>query len=501
MVGNQPRETSVTGLFKEPTAGETEPLLKLMVGRRVLVVGDILLDAYLMGSISRISPEAPVPVLAIEREEHTLGGAGNVAKVLVAQGAQVKLAGVVGDDAEGALVLRETRGLGIDAEPVLTDASRPTSVKRRVVAQRQQMIRLDRESTAPLDKKTEDAFIQGLKEALEWSEAVILSDYLKGVLTERVCRFVIENAGSRPTVVDPKGTRWDRYKGVTVFKPNVKDVIAFLNETIKDDATAEASGRHILQVLGCEHVLITRGERGITLASQKGGQILHLRSRPRQVSDVTGAGDVVAATVTLALASGAEPATAAWVANVAAGVKVEKFGTAAVSGQEILEALGHNPGRGIETKVMDLASAADLAGKFRAQGKKVVFTNGCFDILHYGHVSYLEKARKLGDALIVGINSDESVRTLKGPGRPIQHEHDRARILASQASIDAVVVFGQATPIDLINAIKPDVLCKGQDYTTKESVVGWKEVESWGGRVELIQFEEGRSTTGILKRV
>ncbi len=492
----------MTGQFKEPTAGEIEPLLKSMVGRRVLVVGDILLDAYLMGSINRISPEAPVPVLAIEREEHTLGGAGNVAKVLVAQGAQVKLAGVVGDDIEGRLVLSETAGLGIGVEPVLTDGSRPTSVKRRVVAQRQQMIRLDRESTAPLDKKTEDAFIAKLEEALAWSEAVILSDYLKGVLTERVCRFVIENAGERPTIVDPKGTRWDRYKGVTVFKPNVKDVIAFLNETIKDDATAEASGRHILQVLGCAHVLITRGERGMTLASRDGGgEVLHLKSRPRQVSDVTGAGDVVAATTALALASGAEPARAAWVANVAAGVKVEKFGTAAVSSQEILEALGHKTAAGIESKVMNLAGAARLSQQLHAQGKRVVFTNGCFDILHYGHVSYLEKARKLGDALIVGINSDESVRGLKGPGRPIQTEHDRARILASQGSIDGVVVFGEPTPIELINAIKPDVLCKGQDYTTKESVVGWKEVESWGGRVELIKFEEGRSTTGILKRV
>lgn len=491
----------MSGVFKEPAASEVEPLLKSMVGRRVLVVGDILLDAYLMGSINRISPEAPVPVLAIEREEHTLGGAGNVAKVLIAQGAQVKLAGVVGDDAEGALVISETQGLGIGTEAVLTDKSRPTSVKRRVVAQRQQMIRLDRESTAPLDKATEDAFIAGLERALAWSEAVILSDYLKGVLTERVCRFVIEKAGSRPTIVDPKGTRWDRYKGVTLFKPNVKDVIAFLNETIKDDATAEASGRHILEVLGCEQVLITRGERGMTLASREGAKVLHLKSRPRQVSDVTGAGDVVAATVALALASGAQADRAAWVANVAAGVKVEKFGTAAVSSQEILEALGHNPGQGIESKVMDLTEAAKLAENLRAQGKKVVFTNGCFDILHYGHVSYLEKARKLGDALIVGINSDESVRKLKGAGRPIQHEHDRARILAAQASIDAVVVFGEPTPIDLVNAIKPAVLCKGQDYTTKESVVGWKEVESWGGRVELIKFEEGRSTTGILKRV
>jgi D-beta-D-heptose 7-phosphate kinase / D-beta-D-heptose 1-phosphate adenosyltransferase len=330
--------------FEAPAMGEVEGLLKSMVGRRILVVGDILLDGYLMGTISRISPDAPVPVVAIEREEYRLGGAANVAKALAALGAQVRLAGVVGEDQDGEFVVKEVKGLGIDVEGVLTDKSRPTSVKRRVVAQ-QQVIRLDWESNQPLDQETEGALIEELGEMLEWCEGVILSDYLKGVLSERVCRFVIENAKGRVTLVDPKGRDWDRYRGVTVLKPNMKEAGAFLRAEVNSDLSAEISGRELLEKVHCEHALITRDEKGMTLISRAEAGAVHFRARCGDVADVTGAGDVVAATLMLALAAGARPVEAVWLSNVAAGVKVAKFGAAEVGLGEILGALGGG-GRG-----------------------------------------------------------------------------------------------------------------------------------------------------------
>lgn len=474
-------------------------LLARMVGRRIAVIGDAMLDAYVFGHVRRLSPEAPVPVVTVEREERWPGGAANVAKCLVALGARTRLCSVTGNDEYGRTLLEELRALGVDTSAVATDAARPTTVKRRVLAQRQQLIRMDHESAAPLTKALEQRLLGKIRAAVRWAEAVVLSDYHKGFLTPAVCRAVLEEAKKRPVIVDPKAFGWERFHGATVFKPNRRDAAAVLGGDLSEERDAVAGARRALRGLGVKHVLLTRGERGMLLVSRDGRAPRLLPALWREVFDVTGAGDVVASTLALAMAAGAGIDEAVWLANVAAGVKVGKLGAASVAPQEILDLLGHGS-LDCERKVMSRSQAASFAERLRSQGRKVVFTNGCFDILHYGHVSYLERSRRVGDALIVGLNSDASVRRLKGPGRPVQNEHDRAHILAAQGCVDAVVVFDEDTPRKLVEAIRPQVLCKGADYKRKQKVVGWDLVERWGGRVVLVELMEGRSTTGLIRR-
>ncbi len=493
--------------FTEPSKEAVRELLRAMAGRSVVVAGDGMLDSYLYGNSARISPEAPVPVVQIEREEFLLGGAANVAKCLVALGAKVSLCCVVGNDAAGEQFIAEAKSLNIDTRLIFRDGSRPTPVKTRVVAGRQHLVRVDREGKSPYSPALLKKIASALKQAASDSDAVLLSDYDKGVLCDEVCSAAISAADGRPVLVDPKGPRWHRYSGATVLKPNWREATGFL--ATKDsmvlsltphsnDAHAEQIAQQLRSGLGTKHVLLTRAEHGMTIASPDGAGV-SFRTRATKVEDEAGAGDVVAAATCLALAAGADMATAAWLGNVAAGAKVAKFGTHTVSDHEILEALGENFSSS-ERKLFTAAQAADLAANLRKSGKKVVFTNGCFDILHLGHVTYLENARRLGDALVVGINTDASVRRLKGPERPVQSEGDRARIIASQACVDGVVLFGEDTPYELIKAIKPDVLCKGADYKTKKDVVGWDIVEAHGGRVVLIELVEGRSTSKVIEK-
>jgi D-beta-D-heptose 7-phosphate kinase / D-beta-D-heptose 1-phosphate adenosyltransferase len=485
--------------FREPTPGRVRELLGAMVGRRVLVVGDSALDAYVAGEVERISPEAPVPVLAVEREEYLLGGAANVAKCLVALGAKPMLCTVVGADGDGELFRNEAESLGIPKAGIAVDRERRTTRKTRIVARQQQVIRLDRETVAPLAPALEKRLCAAVTRAVKRADAVVLSDYSKGVLSAAVCRAVFAAAGDRPVLVDPKNLPWKAFSGATVLKPNVRAAEIFGNAAIEDEAAALRVAGRIAEELGVAHVLLTRGPDGMVLASRESGATLAIAARNKELVDETGAGDVVAAAVSLALAAGAELFEAAWLANVAAGVKVGKFGAATVTGSEILSAIGGatEPSAG---RVMTRERAAQLVADFRAKGRAVVFTNGCFDILHLGHVRYLEASRRLGDALVVGVNTDASVRKLKGAGRPLQTESDRAQILASLSCVDAVVLFDEDTPRDLIKAIKPDVLTKGADYKTKRAVVGWDLVRQWGGRVELVPLVEGRSTTGLVKR-
>ena len=485
--------------FQEPTPARVRELLGAMVGRRVLVVGDSALDAYVAGEVERISPEAPVPVLAVEREDFLLGGAANVAKCLVALGARTTLCTVVGEDADGELFRNEAEGIGIPRLGILVDRKRRTTRKTRIVARQQQVIRLDRETVAPLSPALEKRLCAAVARAVKRADAVVLSDYSKGVLSAAVCRAVFAAAGSRPVLVDPKNLPWKSFSGATVLKPNLRAAEAFAHSPIEDEAGAKRIAASIAEELGVAHVLLTRGPGGMVLASRDSTVTLGIAARAQELVDETGAGDVVAAAVSLALAAGADPGEAAWIGNVAAGVKVGKFGAATVTGQEILTALG-GVGEPTTGRVMSRDGAAKLTAELRALGRSVVFTNGCFDILHLGHVRYLEASRKLGDALVVGINTDASVRKLKGPGRPLQSELDRAQILASLSCVDAVVLFDEDTPLALIRALRPDVLTKGADYKTKRAVVGWDLVRKWGGRVELVPLVEGRSTTGLVKR-
>jgi D-beta-D-heptose 7-phosphate kinase/D-beta-D-heptose 1-phosphate adenosyltransferase len=501
------KESSLNNRFNPPSVSQVEQLLRSLLGRRVAVIGDSMLDAYIIGSVARISPEAPVPVLNVQREEFMLGGAANVAKCLVALGAKVRLCTVVGDDSDGQLFCREAQSLGIDLRGVIADHTRPTTRKTRVVARQQQVIRLDQETNGPLPASLEQRLIRKVQQACTWADAVVLSDYGKGVLTFRLCQAAIKAARQKPTVVDPKDLPWDRYRGATLIKPNLHETALLLGSRPTDAQAAGQAARSVAKKLAIANVLITRGGEGMTLLcansspSRKsgGGAIRHFPAATREVFDVTGAGDAVAAVLAVALASGTDHATAAWLANVAAGVKVGKFGASAVAGQEILQALGStSPGE--EKKVMSREQARLFAADMRRRGRKVVFTNGCFDILHVGHVNYLQKSRRLGDALVVGLNTDASVRRLKGPGRPVQNERDRAHILAAQSCVDAVVLFDEDTPIELIKAVRPDILTKGADYKRKQDVKGWDLVESWGGRVERIELVKGRSTTDLIRK-
>lgn len=478
-------------------------LLAEMQGRRIAVVGDLMLDCYLHGPLERISPEAPVPVFEIDREEFKLGGAANVAACLTALGAQVKLAGIVGDDSQGHRLLREARNLSIDVDATLIDSNRPTTCKTRVVARNQQVLRLDRERRDPLCKSDELQFLTQVAELVRWADAIILSDYAKGVLTSGVCTSVIRTAMGKPVIVDPKKLPWHHYRGATVLKPNRAEAEQFAQTRAEDHHEATRVAERIAESLDIAHVMITRGASGMTLVSRDGATLnstsQHIPAARRELVDVTGAGDVVAATLASAMAAGADFSDAAWLANAAAGVKVGKFGAASVTPREILAAVGHGTPSFL-SKIMTLDNAANFAVTSRACGKRVVFTNGCFDLLHVGHVTCLERARQLGDVLIVGVNSDASVRRLKGSKRPLQNENDRAQILASQASVDAVIVFEDDTPLELIRELRPDVIAKGADYRGKESVVGWDLVESWGGEVVLIDLIEGRSTTRLVNQ-
>lgn len=495
-------------IFKEPNIDAIRQLLRSMAGKRVLVAGDAMLDRYLYGSTSRISPEAPVQIVVADREESLLGGAANVAKCLVALGAKVTLCCVIGTDRYGDEFMEEAKSLGISTKLILRDSTRPTTVKTRIVSGRQHILRVDRESKLAYPEKLVNELVTKMHAAAGDADAVLLSDYDKGVLAPVVCSAAIQAAGDRPIVVDPKGFNWKKYLGATVLKPNwneaqsmlaTRDSSILLRRASGKSDEAEAIAHRLRKGVGVKNVILTRDEHGMSIACPN--NVSHsFGARTKNVEDEAGAGDVVAAVSCLALATGATVPMAAWLSNVAAGVKVSKFATSTVSDHEILEALGdHLPPS--ERKVMTQKQAAELSAKLRKDGKRVVFTNGCFDILHLGHVTYLEKARRLGDALIVGINTDASVRKLKGPERPVQTETDRARIIASQECVDAVVLFGDDTPLELIKATKPDVLCKGADYKKKQDVVGWDVVEGHGGRVVLIDFVEGRSSSKVIEKM
>jgi D-beta-D-heptose 7-phosphate kinase/D-beta-D-heptose 1-phosphate adenosyltransferase len=492
--------------FNEPDVQAVRELLRAMEGRRVLVVGDAMLDGYFYGTSSRMSPEAPVPIVQVEREEYLLGGAANVAKCLVALGAKVSLCCAVGVDAQSRQFLDEARSLNIDTRFVFCDAALPTTLKTRIVAGRQHILRVDREGRKPYPPKLLARIVDAVKQAAPDADAVLLSDYDKGVLDASVCAAAVAAAGSRPVLVDPKGNNWQRYAGATVLKPNWREAADFLNAldpeatmlATPEDSDAEAAGQRIRREVGVRNVVVTRSARGVSLACESGAS-LSFASRAAKVEDEAGAGDVAAAVTCLALAAGADPAVAAWLGNVAAGAKVGKFATHTVSDYEILEALGESFPHS-ERKLLTRTQAADMAASLRSAGKKVVFTNGCFDILHLGHGNLLEKARQLGDALVVGVNTDASVRRLKGPDRPINPEGDRARLLTYMSCVDAVVFFDEDTPIELLKAVKPDILCKGGDYKGKEEVVGWELVESYGGRVALIELIAGRSTSKVIEK-
>lgn len=468
---------------------------------RVLVLGDVMLDRFIYGSVERISPEAPIPVINVERVVDMPGGAANVARNVAAMGARAILLGVVGDDAWAEDLRLQLASLPTIEAHLVTDASRPTSVKTRYVAAGQQVMRADRESraslNAPVERRVLDVFLASLGDA----DIVVLSDYAKGVLSDSITRAAIDMARSagKIVIVDPKSKDFGRYRGATVLTPNRLELQQVCGrDCVAPDEVVEGA-QSVLDKNICDFLVVTRGQDGMSVIG-KVAPAVHLPTTARQVYDVSGAGDTVVAAISLGLAAGGEIVEAAALANIAAGLVVGKRGTATVTTGEIIAALTPFDVRTDPQKIFALDSVLQLARAWRGQGLKIAFTNGCFDLLHPGHISLLDQARRSADRLIVGLNADLSIRRLKGPDRPVQSEVARATVLAAVKSVDAVVIFAQDTPIHLIELLEPDVLVKGADYTL-DAVVGADLVIKRGGKVLLAELLEGHSTTETAKRV
>jgi D-beta-D-heptose 7-phosphate kinase/D-beta-D-heptose 1-phosphate adenosyltransferase len=478
---------------------------------RVLVVGDLMLDRYIWGDAERVSQEAPVLLLHADKRKERLGGASSVATMLRALGAKVALAGVVGPDVAGARIRQLLTDLGIDHEGVLTDPARPSTVKERYIGRAQQrhpqqIIRVDYEVRTALPATVEEQLCQVLANQVRKADVVLVSDYDKGVCTPRVLASVIAAARAREvkTLADPVRDRdYRKYHGCSAVTPNRLEAGLAVGRALAGPAQALEAAAQLREQLDLEAAVITLDKDGMALAHRDGRRQVYA-TRPRQVYDITGAGDMVLSVLGMALAAGADYEPAIRLANIAGGLEVEKIGVATVSRDEILrDLLRSGPASGKGPRLDKLLSRDSLGQELESRrrlGQRVAFTNGCFDVLHAGHVQYLEEARAQADLLVVGLNSDAGVRALKGPDRPVHPVEDRVQVLAALQAVDYLTVFDEPTPLELIQALRPDVLVKGADYL-KDEVVGAALVESYGGRVYLAPLREGCSTTRILHRL
>jgi len=481
-----------------------EEALKRIGGQTVLCVGDLMLDDFVYGDVTRISPEAPTPVLAVKHSEIEIGGAGNVARNIVALGARCIFVALIGNDDAGLVLTNALAKFDGGIVPdLVVDRARQTTRKVRFVSEHHSahLIRADWETAGPVSAQSEAALIAYAEAALPQADAVVLSDYAKGVLTPRVIRAVIDGAKrlGKPVVVDPKSHDYRVYRAATLITPNAKELAAAVHRPIASDAEIAEAAAELAQAIDCEAVLVTRSEEGMTL-QVSGGMPVHIPAYPVKVRDVSGAGDTVAAVMAVLLAMKApfEPAVRA--ANAAAAVVVGKRGTATVSLAELRHRILPAASLAPEDKIVfDWSVLDERLAEWRRSGQRIGFTNGCFDLLHRGHIKLLAEARATCDVLIVGLNSDASTRRLKGQGRPINPAEGRAEVLAALEAVDLVVVFEQDTPLELIKLVRPDVLIKGADYS-REEVVGHDVVEAAGGQVILVDLVPGHSTTAIVKR-
>lgn len=461
----------------------------------ILVIGDLMIDHYLWGGCERISPEAPVQVVDIARETTVLGGAGNVVNNLVTLGARVSVAGVIGDDENGLELTKMLSSLGASCEGLVIQEGRKTSKKSRIIASNQQILRYDKESKESIEELSAQKLIAYVLRIIDQCDMVILSDYGKGVITEAVAQGVITCAKTKDkkVLVDPKGKDYRKYSGAYLLTPNKKEASEATGITIKDDETLREALLGLKSTCNLQCSMITLSEDGIAIYDES------MRRYPtvaKEVFDVTGAGDTVIASLSFALSCGLSIDEAAPFANHAAAVVVGKIGSATVTLDEIetYESSLHQSSS--DTHIKSQTEIVAIAQRFKREGKRVVFTNGCFDILHVGHVKYLQEAKSYGDVLIVGLNSDSSVRELKGPTRPVNPQNDRAYILAALESVDYVVMFSDETPYELIKSISPDILVKGGDYEGK-SVVG----AEFASELRLVEFVDGKSTTATIARI
>jgi D-beta-D-heptose 7-phosphate kinase/D-beta-D-heptose 1-phosphate adenosyltransferase len=478
-------------------------LLEQLHRSRVLVLGDVMLDRFVYGAVERISPEAPVPVLTVERRAAMPGGAANVARNVATLGGHAVLIGIVGEDEAAAELKAQLASLPTVRAELLAEPARPTTLKTRHIAAGQQILRSDVESCQPLSAASAQAILARVEAALPDVDIVILSDYAKGLLSPELTAQVIAaaRAAARPVVVDPKTPRFAKYRGATLLTPNRQELQAACGLECTDDASVAQGARVVLEQGVCDTIVVTRGREGMSIVRADGGAPVHLKTTALEVFDVSGAGDTAVATLALALAHEAPWIDAVRLANLAAGIVVAKPGTATVSTGEIVAHLDEaDDGYAAAGKHYTLESVALRVARWREQGLRIAFTNGCFDLLHPGHVSLLHQARASADRLVVGLNSDLSVRRLKGPGRPVQGEAARAAVLASLRAVDAVVIFAEDTPLDLIRSLEPDVLVKGADYSM-DTVVGADLVRARGGRVVLAELLPAHSTTSTIERI
>ncbi|MDR2869466.1 MAG: bifunctional D-glycero-beta-D-manno-heptose-7-phosphate kinase/D-glycero-beta-D-manno-heptose 1-phosphate adenylyltransferase HldE [Deferribacteraceae bacterium] len=460
---------------------------------KVLVLGDIMLDRYIYGSVARISPEAPVPVVKAASQSETLGGAANVAHNIAMLGAHCELMGLAGFDPIRDSMIAMMDVLNIKHH--FFDAGLQTTAKIRLIGERQQIVRIDYEDMLTPDAPILSDIYRKAETLIHDVDTVVLSDYGKGLISDTFCRQLIKlaTAANKMTIVDPKGADWSKYTSATIITPNVKELSEAVGRKVDNtDAAIEEAGQLIRKKYSLHWLVVTRSEKGISIISESNA--IHIPTQAQEVYDVSGAGDTVVATLACALGCGVDIREAVSVANQAAGIVVSKMGTVPVQYEDLYNAYYSDPAK--PTGADPLEQLLHIIADAKKLGKKIVFTNGCFDILHRGHIDYIHKARKLGDMLVIGLNTDASVRRLKGESRPINNEADRAFLLSSLRDVDHVVLFGEDTPAELLQKLRPDILVKGGDYTP-DTVIG----REYAGRVEIIDFVQGYSTTATIDKM
>ncbi len=467
---------------------------------RILCIGDAMIDRFVRGKTSRISPEAPIPVLHIEDETTTVGGAANVVRNLEALGASVTFISVIGNDRDGEQLQKRLDALSNVKSYLLVDERRTTTVKTRFIASNQQILRTDQEQVLSLTDELESDLFNLFKTTLPNHDLVILSDYAKGMFSRKGLRALIQEANrqGKPIVVDPKGRDYSLYEGATLLTPNRKELAETTHMPVQTDDEIIAAAQTILKQHAISTMIVTRDAEGMTLI-EASGHVEHSPTQAREICSVSGAGDTVIATLAMGIASGLPIAKTMHLANVTAGLVVAKVGTSIVRQTELQTAL-HLEAQAHEQKIVSWEEAQETTQKWKQQGQRLVFTNGCFDLLHPGHISLLSQAKKKGDKLIVGLNTDTSVQRLKGPTRPVQQERARALVLAALEHVDMIVLFDSETPLELIQHLRPDALVKGADYTISQ-LAGAPFIQSYGGQVYLVDLVEGQSTTRLISKI
>ena len=467
---------------------------------RIAVIGDLMVDRYVFGDVSRISPEAPVPVNRVKQMKEVLGGAANVAANLANLDVHVYVGGVAGQDTHGNLLQDLLDSNGIDKSGVVISRDRSTITKMRILGDRQQMMRLDFETVRDVEQQEEEEFISWLDSLCQKGlDGIVISDYGKGVCTDSILEkiFNLANCYKIPTIVDPKGSQWEKYNGATYITPNVKELSERVGYSItNDDDKIVTAAKEVLATNNIQYIIATRSEKGISIIARD-GRIWHNPATQQDVFDVSGAGDTVVATMICSIAANLSMRTALHVANGAAGIVVSKVGTYPIHRQELIDLwMSLQEGKYVEKSVYSWKEMKSIVQQWQDRGDIVVFTNGCFDILHRGHITYLQEAAQLGDRLIIGLNSNDSVRRLKGETRPLVDEEDRAYLLSALGCVDGVVLFDEDTPSQLLEIIRPNILVKGGDYKV-DDVVGREFVDS----VQILSFKDGYSTTNVVKKI